>query len=302
MTIMNLEFKKIVIIIALVVFGVAGAALILYNSMKSSIADHKDEISIESMIKTYTRGKNDVKLTIGLLQADQMKYKVFGMNGKELEPAEYQYEIGSISKTFTASMLCKAIDNGLVVLNDPISEYLPLESPELDSQTAYPTVLSLATHTSGFGEYPFDPSSLSEEELEQIDKDFYKKKKNIYKGTKSSEILDKIEAHPLKDKTYGWEYSNFGIAVLGTVLGEVNHTSFQLLAQDFIKNDLGLSKTRLGNGKGNLSNYWTWDDGDAYMATAGVVSTVTDMLKYGRMHLNATPEYLALSHKNLSDL
>jgi CubicO group peptidase (beta-lactamase class C family) len=132
--------------------------------------------------------------------------------------------------------------------------------------------------------------------METVSNDFYIKKLNIYRGIDRADTLKLIEAKPLKNKSYDWEYSNFGIAVLGTVLGEVYHTTFQSLAEDYISG-LGLTKTHIGNGAGDLASYWTWDGGDTFIAAGGLVSTVTDLLKYGRMHLKDSPDYLALSHQ-----
>ncbi|WP_379315553.1 serine hydrolase domain-containing protein [Paenibacillus puldeungensis] len=255
-------------------------------------ADRSDKASITNMIREYTKDKSDVKLTVGLLKGHKISYKVYGVGAKELDPVEYEYEIGSISKTFTSSMLCKAVADGRVNLSDSISKHLPL-----DPHTFYPTILSLATHTSGYGEYPFDASTLSEEELEAINTKFYEKRLNIYQGINREDTLGRIKSNVLQDKPYGWEYSNFGIAVLGTVLGEVYDTTVKQRFESFIKNELGLTKTRPGNGTGNLNSYWTWNDDDTYFAAGGLVSTVTDLLKYGRMHLDDSPGYLALSHK-----
>ncbi|WP_132013250.1 serine hydrolase domain-containing protein [Hydrogenispora ethanolica] len=288
---MKIYSKKVAIFTLL--FGLSGAIWFFYNLFEDwFVTKQNTEAPISAMIQRYARDKSDLKLTIGVLKSDKINYKLFGANSKELEPVEYEYEIGSISKTFTASMLCKAIADGRVNLDDSITKYLPL-----DSNTFYPTILHLATHTSGYGEYPFDSSTLSEKEQEKINDDFYKKRLNIYRGINSASLLDKLKSHILKDKPYDWEYSNFGFAVLGTLLGEVYHTSYKLLAENFIENDLGLTKTRLGNGIGNLSHYWTWNDDDAYFAAGGFISTVTDLLQYGRMHLHNSPNYLALSHK-----
>jgi len=269
--------SAIVVAIVLVLFG----ALIAVQNP-----------SVTSMIQTYTRDKPDVKLTIGVLKSGECNYKLIGEDSKELKPIEYEYEIGSISKTFTASILCKAVDDGLVKLEDPISNYLPL-----DPKAVYPTIQSLATHTSGYGEYPFNAETLSEKEMEMVEQDFYVKKLNVYQGIGRSDVLEDIKGKRIEDKNYDWEYSNFGIAVLGTILGDVNGTSYRVLAEDFVTNELGLAKTRLGDGTGNLDNYWAWDKEDAYLASAGFVSTVTDLLKYGQMHLKDNPEYFVLSHK-----
>lgn len=282
--------KKGIISIVITTLGLVGLILLLFY--KNFADNQNDETSVAAMIHEYTKDKSDVKLTVGVLKDGKTYFKVFGMDSKVLEPVEYEYEIGSISKTFTTSILCKAISDGSIKLNDSISKYLPL-----DSDNFYPTVLSLAIHTSGYGEYPFNSSELSKKEMKKIDYDFYENKKNIYKGINRADTFDMIKAFDLKDETYDWEYSNFGIAVLGTTLGEVYDTSYKILAEDFIKKDLGLNQTHLGNGTGNLENYWTWNDDDTYLAAGGYVSTVTDLLKYGQMHINDSPEYLAFSHK-----
>ena len=248
--------------------------------------------SLSSMVETYTKNKADMKLTIGVLKGDKTSYKVFGEDARVLEPVEYEYEIGSLSKTFTASMLCKAVSENRITLEDSIAKYLPL-----DAGAFYPTVLSLATHTSGYGEYPFDEETLSEKELKAIDQKFSEERLNIYQGINRADIIDLAKKHPLKSETYDWEYSNFGFALLGTVLGEAYESSFKAVAEDFIRTDLGLTKTRLGNGTGNLKNYWNWNEDDTYYAAGGVVSTVSDLLEYSRLHLDDTPDYLSLSHK-----
>lgn len=282
--------KKVFNLLAVIVLVVIGLTLLLFYVSTSDSQNKK--VSIPTMIGEYTKDKRDVILTVGVLKAGKTNFKVFGLNSKQLEPVEYEYEIGSISKTFTASILCKAIADGLIDINEPTSKYL-----QLDPDTFYPTVLSLATHTSGYGEYPFSPSELSKEELEKIDYDFNENKINIYQGINQTEIMSKVRSHVLKDEPYEWEYSNFGFAVLGTVLGEVYDSSYKTIAENFIKNDLGLDQTRLGNGTGNLTNYWSWNDDDTYFAAGGYVSTVTDLLKYGQLHISDSPEYLALSHK-----
>lgn len=292
---MKINLKKIIVFIfAALILDVITAILVLDRSVKTCFAGQQNNItSISSLIKTYTTNKSNVKLTIGVLKSDTANFKVFGADFKELEPVKYEYEIGSISKTFTASMLCKALDEDLVNLDDSISKYLPLEP-----NTVYPTIKSLATHTAGYGDYPFDASTLSKKELKTINDSFYNKRLNIYQGINEADILHKIKSHVLQHKAYNWEYSNFGFTVLGTVLSRINGTSFKQLAEYYVQNDLGLTETRLGNGTGNLGNYWTWNDDDTYFAAGGIVSTVNDLLKYGQMHIANSPHYLALSHKS----
>ena len=269
----------------------AALAVVIVVSVGLFFGAAKD-LSATDRIENYTKGKSDVLLTIGLYKNGQSDFRVFGAEASELEPVEYQYEIGSVSKTFTASILCKAVADGRVNLEDPISVYLPLK-PE----TFAPTLLSLATHTSGYGEYPFDDSVLSEEEREAIETDFYEKRSNIYQGIDRDVLLDEIQSFEPKGDTDGWAYSNFGMAVLGLAVSEAYDTTYKKLAEDFIQNDLGLTETRIGDGTGDLSDYWEWNEDDTYSAAGGIVSTVTDLLKYGQFHLTDSPDCLALSHK-----
>ena len=284
--------NKVIISVLFIMGSLVLCFLLFFIEKKSFVMEQKEMSPVESLINDYTQDKEDVKLTIGVLKGDQTSYKVYGMNSKVIDPIPYEYEIGSISKTMTTSMLCKAVGEEKIVLEDAISKYL-----ELESNTYFPTVLSLATHTSGYADYPFDNSSYSQEELEAITKSFYEERKNIYQGMNSAFILNKIESHILEDKGYEWEYSNFGFAVLGTVISEVYHRPFKPLMDEFIQKDLKLKNTRVGDGTGNLNSYWTWNQDDASIAAGGLVTTVTDLLKYGEMHLEEEPSYLALSHE-----
>jgi serine-type D-Ala-D-Ala carboxypeptidase/endopeptidase len=71
---------------------------------------------------------------------------------------EAVFEIGSVTKTFTASLLADMVVRGEVKLDDPVSKYLPagVKVPERDGRAI--TMVELATHSSGL---PFLPANLS---------------------------------------------------------------------------------------------------------------------------------------------
>ena len=60
-------------------------------------------------------------------------------NGEE--DKVYDYEIGSISKTYLGLLFSKAISEGKVQLSDSVSKYL-----NLDRDKYYPTIERLLTH------------------------------------------------------------------------------------------------------------------------------------------------------------
>lgn len=63
------------------------------------------------------------------------------------------FQVGSISKTFTATLAMQLVDEGLLVLDAPVRRYLP-EFVTADAASANLTVLDLLIHTSGMdGDY-----------------------------------------------------------------------------------------------------------------------------------------------------
>ena len=63
----------------------------------------------------------------------------------EAPHARTLYEIGSITKVYVASLLAKLVHEGKIRLEDSISDYF-----DLPDHRSYPTILDLATHTSGY--------------------------------------------------------------------------------------------------------------------------------------------------------
>ena len=76
--------------------------------------------------------------------------------GIVLPQEEHIYEIGSITKTFTSSLLSKAISEGKVSLDDSIDTYLDLQKKDY-----YPTIQRLVTHTSGYKGYYLEKPMVS---------------------------------------------------------------------------------------------------------------------------------------------
>ena len=65
------------------------------------------------------------------------------------------FEIGSVTKVFTATLLSDMVERGEVSLNDPISKFLPrtVKTPTRNGKEI--TLLDLATQTSGLPRRPW---------------------------------------------------------------------------------------------------------------------------------------------------
>ena len=254
-----------------------------------------------ALIEKYTKNKKHMKLTVGLLSKGEKFVHVYGANGKRLEDVIYHYEIGSITKTFTTALLAKYVSDGIVSLDDSIDRYI-----ELPLTGNYPSLRSLATHTSGYSALlPFTIGSY----VETIFK--------VLNGTLAgnplagrideTRLVEIIKTTKLKQKEYAYSYSNFGMSVLGYILGNISGKGYWQTMNDFIANELKLSNTRLGLLANNIHGYnrkdedvgnWEWDRIEPFAAAGGLSSTVDDLLTYAELNMSQDNGYFELCHNN----
>lgn len=141
---MKKRILKIVIIVGLLVCtAVFGFAMYGQRQMEKIPG-----LSFQDALE-YTTGDNpDAVITVGIIKDGQVSYRVYGENGQELPEELHTYEIGSLTKTFTAALIYRAEQEGKLELSATINHYL-----KLPAGNAYPTVEDLLTHTSGYKGY-----------------------------------------------------------------------------------------------------------------------------------------------------
>lgn len=272
-------FLAIVFIIAV---GIGGYAV--YGSYK---LNQLATMTFDEMMAYTTKDNEDAVITVGVIKDGKITYNVYGQDGMELSPVEHIYEIGSITKTFTTSLLSKAIEEDKISLDSSIEEYLNL--PDKDY---YPTIRRLVTHTSGYKPYYFEKPMIS---------NFFSGV-NDFNGISEEMLLERLGKVDLDDSDYSFKYSNFGMSVLGVVLEQIYDDDYTKLMNDYISEDLGLLNTRISDGSGDLSNYWTWSKSDAYMPAGALLSNITDMMHYVKMQIDENPEYLGMTHNSLAEV
>lgn len=222
---------------------------------------------------TYTLGGNkEGIITIGIIKNGEVSYTVYGEDGKELPKELHTYEIGSLTKTFTAALIQKAVDAGKIKLDDTIDKYL-----SLSGKNGYPTIKQLLTHTSGYKGYYFAFPMIG---------NFFTGR-NDFCGITDDMVLNKLKSLNTKKQDYSFKYSNYGYAVLGLVLEKVYGEEYTVLANNFAT-ELGLLSTHISDGNGDLENYWDWQDNDAYMSAGALTSNIEDMLKYAQLQLDGS--------------
>ena len=262
-------------------------------------------MTFEEMIALSTQGRQDARISVGIIRGPETEITVYGENAQVIpitaNTPEHTYEIGSITKTFTASMICKALSEGKLSLEEPVSSYLPLEAGAT-AQNTYPTIQQVLTHTAGYPEYYLEWPFV---------KNFFRGG-NPFTGVSQEMILAKAarpnsssnsnpnsNANANANFDQPFLYSNFGYAVLGSVLETVYGKDYETLANEFAADDLGLANTRVSDGTGDLEGYWQWEKGDGYASAGVLVSTISDMVRYTQLHMSNTPAYLELGHEQL---
>ena len=187
--------------------------------------------NMEPLLKRHVK-KSSAGIVAAVIDQGNIEFFVCGnksVNGNEPVSEETVFEIGSITKVFTASVLMDMVNKGLVKLDDPIDLYLSdVKVPQFEEKKI--TLRHLATHTSGLPPLPdnFDQTNLSDP----------------YKNYTTHELYEFLNHYDLK-KSPGEEcsYSNLGMGLLGHVLSLVAKKSYEELVVDTICNRLDMKKT-----------------------------------------------------------
>ena len=280
---MNRKKLAIAVIIVLLLLVIVGLGISKVSNARRSLIP---SMSFDEMLRFTTRGNVEAVITVGVIRKGEASFTVYGKDATILPNEEYKYEIGSVTKTFTSSLLCKAIYEGRIALSDHINQYVLLPSKEY-----YPTFKRLVTHTSGYKSHYFDIQMIF---------NFLRGEPNDFYGISVEKFNKKIGKIRVKDQDYDFNYSNFGMSVVGSALAEVYDSDYKTVMNQFIKTDLGLLSTSISASSESLSGSWNWKPDDGYLPAGAIISTISDMLKYVQLHLSEELPYLALGHEVLA--
>lgn len=278
------KIRKVLLVIVIIILVLAATAFIYMQYKINGLS----EMTFNEMIAYATEGNAEAVIAVGIVKDGKTDITFYGEDGMILEDKGYEFEIGSITKTFTTSLLCRQIYENKMSLDDSIDMYIDL--PEKDY---YPTLDKMVTHTSGYKGHYMN---------KQLRSNILDKEGNDYNGITDAMIIEQLGNANLKNKAYPYKYSNFGMSVVGLAIAENLESDFSTVMKDFIENDLNLPNTYLSDGTGNMDGYWQWDENDAYMPAGAVISTTQDMVQYLQLHMNEDIEYLALGHEKITDV
>ncbi len=196
----------------------AGEEFVLSDSVKAVIRDN------------VNNGKHQ-SLFVGIVDENDVEYYYYGETAKDENPIDENtiFEIGSVTKVFTTLILADMVEKGEVNLNDPIDKFLPegVSTPSKNGRTI--TLFDLATHSSGLPRMPdnFPISDMNEQ--------FQYDREEMYDSLSKVELSREIGSE--------YEYSNFGVSLLGHILSLQAGQSYEELLQERVLDKFGLEST-----------------------------------------------------------
>ena len=233
-------------------------------------------------------------LVFGVVDGDTSEVVAFGkLDDGEAPDGETVYEIGSITKTFTATLLAQAVLAGRLTLDTPVARVLPDFKIPCGSGREI-TLGDLATHHSGL---PRMPSNFMPKDPANPYAD--------YDAVKLKAFLADYQLP--RDPGVSYEYSNLGYGLLGHALAQSASTTYRALVNDHILKPLGMTmsgtaftdamRARLAPGHddaGRAAKNW---DLDALAGAGALRSTANDMLRYlkANMGIGSSPLAAAMS-------
>ena len=265
---------------------VCGAAALLVPLALVGAQDSRDA-QLLSRLKTRVDAGRNVGIVAGTIDAGgKTAVAAYGNAGPGSLPldADSVFEIGSITKVFTAILLADMADRGEVALDDPISKFLPkhVRVPERAGRRI--TLIDLSTQTSGLPRLP--------DNIKPADP------RNPYADYTVEQMYDFLGRYQLtRDIGSLFEYSNLGVGLLGHVLALKAGMPYEALVKRRILDPLDMHRTAITltpwmkahlvkghDVKGNEASNWDFPT----RAGAGALrSTMTDRLRFARANLQA---------------
>lgn len=191
---------------------------------------------IDADVRTILQRTGAPSAAIAIFDHGHLIYsRAYGLRDLEhRQPAtvDTYYEIGSITKQFTAAAILQLQEAGKLRLGDKLAVYLP-HAPHASEVT----LRQLLSHTSGEPEY-----------LDAVDA-----AKAIGKPATFDQLMSYIAGKPLDfEPGSHWSYSNTGYILLGRVIEVVSRETYQHYVQTHLLDPAGMTHTFTVADEGHL--------------------------------------------------
>ena len=244
------------------------------NPSNDELAQYADQL----FSKSYPAGEPGAAVLV--MKGDQVVLrKGYGMANLELgvpiQP-EMVFELGSITKQFTATAILMLQERGKLSIEDEITKYLP----DYPTHGQKITIDHLLTHISGIPSYTGLPEWLP----------------RVREDLTVQQLIDIFKDKPLEfNPGEKWSYNNSAYVLLGAVIEKVSGKSYEDFIEQEIFAPLGMKRSYYGHQNevvpGRVSGYAKGEDGykiAEYLsmtqpyAAGSLMSTVDDLGVWAR--------------------
>ncbi len=240
---------------------------------------------VDKYLGYLMQNKGTVGASIAIIKNRKTHFYHYGetKKGSKILPSNNSiYEIGSITKTFTALLTVIAEQEGKLHLEDEVSKFLPDSLPHLAFNGKAILVKNLLNHTSGLPRMPLNFGF--QENFEA---------KNPYRTYKKADLLFFFKKFkPYREPEKSFEYSNLAFGLAGYILENLYQKDYETLLKEKILNPLKMEYTHTRfdkkwesfmvqgyNEKEEENPNWDFD----IMAAAGAIrSNIADMALYAQ--------------------
>jgi len=229
-----------------------------------------------------------VGVVAGLVNSNGVTFFSYGrksLDSDEQVDEDSLFEIGSVTKTFTGTVLSELELAGDLVLTNAIQPYLP-SSVQIPSRGGKVINFQhLATHTSGL---PGVPSNLTNAF------------QNAYADYPLESLYSFLNSYTLpRNPGVKFEYSNLGVGLLGHILSRHLRQDYETIIRERITQRLGMPDTvitldsgqrrRLAKPHGGVYPVSNWDFSEAFVGMGSIRSTARDMVRYISANMGLYP-------------
>jgi len=239
--------------------------------------------SLDTLVRDAMERYRVPGVAIGMIRADDIDVTAFGVTSVEHPlpvDGDTLFQIASVTKTMTATVIMRLIERGALDLSAPVRRYIPAFRLRDAAAQEQATVRHLVTHTGGWLGDCFADFGNGDDALERY-------------------VAAMAELEQITPLGEIWHYSNSSFALLGRLIEVVTGKTYEAATRELLFLPLGMTRSCFSAGeaithrvaighvivdeKPTVARPWAFPR--ATTPVGGIVSTANDLMRYARFHL-----------------
>lgn len=299
----SFQIIKLVLLISAILFSKwTIAQLPTDNRLKTPL-----DSLVQRSVSAFMQNNSRVGISVGVIKNGKKFIYNYGSTQRDRQnlPTEHTiYELASITKTFGATLLAKAVLDKKVKLNDDIRKYLKGDYPNLEYNGTPITLLNLVNLTSGLPNWMPDKDLFGKADPDNIPY-ILDSVHTVYSRQDLYRDLHQVKLKALPGSIS--KHCNTAAQLLGYIMERVYNDNYENLLKKYFAKPLKMKNTYLlksgevplkmakgYDGKGRIMPVIDWED---LRVAASIASSTSDMLKYMTFQLNEKDPVVSLSHQ-----